>query len=88
MEAKTKKLLISKANEIKGIDSLSGLQKEIEPLMNNISKDECPNELRRLEIIIEQINGLLNDNSTKDSDKNLTHAKKEVSDILCDLLCV
>lgn len=87
METRTKKLLINKVNEIKNVDSFTGLQKEIAPLLDTISKSECPNELRQLQSIVEQINQILANGAQQNSNEGLNKTKKEVADVLCDLLC-
>ena len=88
METRTKQLLISKVNDIKNIYSLTGLKQEIVPLMDKISKDECPNELKQLQSIIDEINVILSNAFNTDPNKHITKTKKEIENVLCDLLCV
>lgn len=87
METRTKKLLITKVNVIKNVDSFAGLQKEIAPLFDTISRTECPDELRQLQSIVDQINKLLADGLKQDPKESLDRTKKEVANVLCDLLC-
>ncbi|MBA3680028.1 MAG: hypothetical protein H0W73_02395 [Bacteroidetes bacterium] len=87
METTTKKIVISKVNEIKHIDSLSGLQKELKPLLDTISRTECAEEHKQLQSIVNEIETILNNTTKADPDKVLHKTKKEISDVLCDLLC-